>query len=253
MSEVKYIVREVPPEQMDVSLFFDDDGLTEDGGDYCYNLFIVAQSRDSRGFNEERYTKVTNEIEELLEHYSDIVGKSGYAQYSSVGAVLLDYKLIKSIHDTKRIKAYMEFFASCCGKPSSPYGNYDSNYSAFEEEYVAKYLTLKTGKEWDVTDAHGYCRGDYVKIVYCVEHYENPRIYGEVWLGAAREFYTIDIDENGEEGDTCYGYIIADCQANTDEDYKRLVCEWACISEDETRLEMIEGSHTYTKYEYRTA
>lgn len=253
MAEIKYIVREVPPEQMELSYYFDDDGLTEAGGDYCYNLFIVAQSRNSRGFNEERYTRVTNEIEELLELYSDIVSKSSYAQYSSIGAMLLDYKLIKSIYNTRRIKAYVDFFIDCNKKPNSPYANYHDNYSAFEEEYVARYLTLKTGKEWDVTNAYGYCQGDYVKIVYCVEHYENPRIYGEVWLGACKEFYTIDIDENGEEGDTCGGYIIADCQANTDEDYKRLVCEWACIPVEETRLEMIESSRTYTKYEYRTA
>ena len=56
--KTKYIIREVPPEQTDFSYYFDDDGLTEAGGDYCYNLFIVAQSRRSSGFNEEEYQNI---------------------------------------------------------------------------------------------------------------------------------------------------------------------------------------------------
>ncbi|HHX71168.1 MAG TPA: hypothetical protein GX708_24375, partial [Gallicola sp.] len=61
------------------------------------------------------------------------------------------------------------------------------------------------------------------------------------------------LDENGEEDYTVWGYIIADCQAWKDEDYKRLVCEWACIPEEEARLEIIDGSKSYTSYTYRTA
>ena len=80
--KINYIIREVPPEQTDFSLYFEDDGLTEAGGDYCYNLFIVAQSRRSSGFNGEEYQNIQNEIENLLEMYVDIVNKSNYAQYS---------------------------------------------------------------------------------------------------------------------------------------------------------------------------
>jgi hypothetical protein len=244
---IKNIIREVPPEQTEFSFYFGDDG-------YFYNLFIVAQSRNVGNFNGEEYTRVTNEIENLLEMYMDIINKSNYAQYPSIGSMLLDYKLIKNIHNTRRIKEFTDYFAGCCEHPQSPYANYIDNFTAHTEESVAEYLTLKTGKEWDVDSAYGYCQDDYVKVIYCKEHYTSGgQHYGEVWLGAAKEFYTIDLDENGEEGDTCFGYIIADCQARTDEDYKKLVCEWACIPEEETRLEMIESSHTYTKYEYRTA
>lgn len=248
----KYIIREVPPEQAEFSFYFDNDGLTEAGGNYCYNLFIVFQSRNGGSFNGKEYTFVTNEIENLLEMYMDIINKSNYAQYPSIGAMLLDYRLIKNIHNTRRIKAFTDFFASCCEHPQRPYANYHDNFTAHEEESVAEYLTLKTGKEWDVDEARGYCQGDYVKVVYCKEHYKGgAQHYGEVWLGAAREFYTIDLDENGEEGDACGGYIVADCQAWKDEEYKKLVCDWAGIPEEETRLEMIESSRTYTKYEYR--
>lgn len=249
---IKYIIREVPPEQSDFSFYFEDDGLTEKGGDYCYNLFIVAQSRNSSEFNEKEYQNIQNEIENLLEMYIDIVNKSNYAQYSSIGAMLKDYGLIDSIHNTKRIKAFTDFFKECCEKPASPYANYYDNFTAHNEEMTAEYLTLKTGKQWTTDSAHGYSQGDYVKMVYCPEHYKDGvKQYGEIWLGAGKEFYTIELDENGEEIDTCYGYIIADCETRTNEDYKRLVCEWACIPGNETRLEMIDSYKTVTQYSYK--
>lgn len=248
---IKYIIREVPPEHRDFSYYFDGDGLTTAGGDYCFNLFIVAQSRNSSGFNEKEYQNLQNEIENLLDMYVDIISNSNYAQYTSVGAMLFDYNLIDSIHNTERIKAFTDFFKECCEKPAKPYANYYDNFTAHNEEMTAQYLTLKTGKQWTTDSAYGYCQGDYVKMVYCSELYDSVKHYGEIWLGAAREFYTIALDENGNEVDTCGGYIIADCQAWKDEDYKRLVCEWAGIPEDETRLEMIDGYKTYTKYEYR--
>ncbi len=164
-NKTNYIIREVPPEQTEFSFYFDDDGLTAAGGDYCYNLFIVAQSRNSGGFNEEEYRNIQNEIENLLEMYVDIVNKSDYAQYSSVGAMLKDYKLIDNIHNTKRIKVFTALFADCCEKPVSPYANYHDNFTAHNEEKTAEYLTLKTGKEWTTGSATGYCQGDYVKML----------------------------------------------------------------------------------------
>jgi hypothetical protein len=248
---IKYIIREVPPEQSDFSFYFDDDGLTEKGGDYCCNLFIVAQSRNSSGFNEKEYQNIQNEIENLLEMYSDIVNKSSYAQYSSVGAMLFDLGLINSIHNTRRIKEITEWLKACL-----TWGNTSQTRTLAEyepEETAAEYLTFKTGKKWATDSAYGYSQGDYVKMIYCPEYYKDGvKHYGEIWLGAGKEFYTIELDENGEEINTCYGYIIADCQARNDEDYKKLVCEWAGIPEDETRLEMIDGYKTVTQYTYRT-
>lgn len=253
-NNTKYIIREVSPEASDFSIYFDDDGLKEAGGDYCYNLFIVAQSRNSKGFNEEEYQSIQTEIENLLEMYVDIINKSNYAQYSSVGAMLLDYHLISNIHQTRCIKEYADFFAGCCEKPISPYANYHDNFTAHNEEKTAEYLTLKTGKEWSTDSAYGYSQGDYVKTVYCKEYYTNgSKHYGEIWLGAGKEFDVIEVDENGEEIDSCGGFIIADCQAWKDEDYKKLVCEWAEIAEDETQLEMIDDCRTVTRYTYRTA
>ena len=252
--KINYIIREVPPEQAEFSFYFDDDGLKESGGDYCYNLFIVAQSRNCGGFNEKEYTSLQNEIESLLGMYTDIVNKSSYAQYSSVGAMLFDLGLVNNIHNTRRIKEIAEWLKACNEKPNSPWRNYETQAEAFPEETTAEYLTFKTGKEWTTESATGYSQGDYVQMVYCSEHYGNDvKHYGEIWLGAGKEFYTIDLDENGEEIDTCGGYIIADSQAWKDEDYKKLVCEWACIPEDESKLEMIDNQRTVTQYTYRNA
>ena len=237
----KYIIKEVPAEQADFSSYFDCDGLTEAGGDYCYNLFIVG-NRNHNGFNMKAYEGVKTEIENLLEMYLDIVSKSDYAEYTSIGAMLLDCDLIKSIHNTKKIKAYIDFFETC-----------NKNFTEVEADTVAEYLTIKTGKEWSTDSAYGYCQGDYVELVYCKEHYtEGVKHYGEIWLGAGKEFSITSLDENGEEEDTTYGYIVADCQAWKNEDYKKLVCEWEGIDEAETELQMVDGQHTTTTYNYRT-
>ncbi len=121
-----------------------------------------------------------------------------------------------------------------------------------DTETIAGFLTITTGKTWTVDSARGYCQGDYVKMVYCPEHYKDGvKHYGEIWLGAGTEFSIIFLNETGEEDYTVYGYIVADSQAWKEEDCKKLICEWAGIPEDETRLEMIDSYRTVTKYTYR--
>lgn len=248
--QINYIIREVAPEHSDFSSYFDDDGLTTAGGDYCYNLFIVAQSRRSSGFNEKEYQSLQTEIEELFENYDDIINKYEYAQYPSVGAMLLDLGLIDNIHNTKRIKEIKDWLKACLS-----WGNTSQTRTLAEyepEETTAEYLTFKTGKQWSTDSARGYSQGDYVKMVYCSEHYgDGVQHYGEIWLGAGTEFSITFINEKGEEDYTVYGYIVAECQAWKDEDYKKLVCEWAGIPEDETRLERIDSYRTVTQYTYR--
>lgn len=239
----KYIIREVPAAECDFSLFFDDDGLTSAGGDFSNNLFIVAQSRHDNGFNAETYNEIFAKVESLDYDYDEFVNNNKYTDFTSIGDVLKANGLIDNVHNGIAIKKWKEFLNR----------DYSGRYGD-DEPKVADYLTLKTGKEWKVSAAHGYCQGENVKLVYCAEHYEDKdaRKYGEVWLGAAKEFYTVDIDENGEEIDACYGYIVADCQVNTDADYKKIICELACIKEEETILEMIESSRVVTKYTYKT-
>ena len=234
----KYIIREVEPEACDFSYYFDDDGLSERGGDYCYTLFIVSCDRWGRyeGFNVKEFENVCSQAEEMAEMFDDIA-EGGYysAFYSSYKDCMTDNGIT---YNSRKCHALKELLRDWDNTP----------------ENVAAFLTITTGKEWAVSSARGYCQGDYVEMVYCPEHHKNGvQHYGEVWLGAAKEFCVIELDENGEETDSCYGYIVADCQAWRDEDYKRLVSEWAGIDQDEAQLEMIDGYTTRAVYTYRTA
>lgn len=252
-NKIKHIIREVPPEDTDFGLYFDDEGLTSAGGDYYNNLFIVNFDNNASGFNMDEFKRIQNEIENLLEMYIDIVDDSDYKQYSNLGQMLYEHGLLCDLKNTKRIKAFKDFFTKCNETPSKPYSSYYNKFEVFNSEMTAEYLTLKTGKKWDTDSARGYSQGDYVAMIYCPEFYTNGvEHYGEIWLGTGKEFYIIELDENGEEVDTCSGYIIADCQVSTDEDYKKLVCKWAEIPENETQLELIESSKMYIKYSYRT-
>jgi hypothetical protein len=238
MENKKYIIREVEPESCDFSFYFDNDGLTSAAGDYCYNLFIISYDGWGRcsGFNMDEYKKVVDEAENLIDAF-DRVGGGPYDFISFKEAM----QYVGCIPYSPRMcHALKEWW------------KHEPNVR--EAESIADYLTIKTGKQWAVSSARGYCQGDYVELVYCKDFYaDGVEKYGEVWLGAAKEFCVIDLDENGEEADSCYGYIVANCEAWQDEEYKKIVCEWACIPEAETQLEMIDGSHTYTKYDYRIA
>ena len=90
-------------------------------------------------------------------------------------------------------------------------------------------------------------------MVYCTENYteENASILCDAVLGCGREFGVIAVDENGEEIDSCWGFFVTDTEAWRDEEYKALICKWEGLDENETTLEMIDGSHTYTRYTYR--
>ena len=231
--KINYIIREVPPEQCDFSFYFEDDGLTELGGDYYNNLFIITFDRFSKGFNYEEYKRIQTLAEAIIDNFYDI--EEGYTyHYNSYKEVMEYHNIPYNSHKCHKLKEWAK--------------NADTN----KTEDIAEFLTITTGKKWTTDSATGYCQGDYVEMVYCPEHYKDGvKPYGEIWLGAGKEFCVIYLDENGEEDYTVWGYIIADCQAWKDEDYKRLVCEWACIPEEKTQLEMIDGYKTYTKYNYR--
>ncbi len=236
----KHIIREVAPEACDFSSYFDDDGLTEKGGDFCCNLFIIDSDRWGRisGFNTDEYKEIQGRIEHILDGFQGVEDKD--TDYDGRRYTYKDIMQEYGIeYNSRKCHALKEWAKTA---------------DAWETETVADFLTITTGKKWAVSSAHGYSQGDYVEMVYCPERYpDGVQNYGEIWLGCAKEFCVIDLDENGEEADSCYGYIVADCEAWRDEDYKRIVCEWAGINEDETRLEMIDGQNTYTTYSYRVA
>ena len=233
---IRNIIREVPPEQCEFSYYFDDDGIREAGGDFCYNLFIITRERWNRisGFQADEYKRIVQELDYIAEEFEAL--RDGDSAYKSYKEIMHDYRIS---YTPNRCHALKELI----------FGMDDTS----DPETVAAYLTIKTGREWDTVSATGYCQGDFCTVVYCKDFHKEPLAYGEIWLGAGREFCVIDLDDDGNEIDTCYGFIVADCQAWKDEDYKRLVCEWDGLNPEETELQMIENAWTRTEYEYRTA
>ena len=65
---MKHIIREVAPDCEDLSYYFDNDGLTGKGGNYCYNLFIISNDGFNRfhGFNIDEYKRVMEQAEWLI-------------------------------------------------------------------------------------------------------------------------------------------------------------------------------------------
>lgn len=237
MGNIRKIFREVSPEATDFSFYFDDDGIKEAGGDFCYTLFIVCREGWGRisGFQIDEYREIVKRLDWIEEEFTD--HQDGTGAYKSYKEIMEDYGLHYTPNACHALK---ELIFS---------GNFDSS----APETVAAFLTIKTGRAWDVVSARGYCQGDYCEVVYCKDFHTEPKAYGEIWLGAGREFEYIALDDDGNEIERVGGYIIADCQAWKDEDYKRLLCEWEGCKPEETALEMIDGSHTWTEYEYRTA
>ena len=232
---IKNIIREVPYDGNDFSSYFDDDFIKGYGGNE--NRIFVVQKNYGRfyGFNADELNDVIKTADELIQDF-DYVREDGGDSYKRV------MELYGIKYNPRRCHELKEWSLRA---------------NTYHLEDIAEYLTITTGKTWTVDSAHGYCQGDYVQLLYCSDVYPNGiKEYGEVYLGAAKEFCVIDIDENGEETDECYGFIIADCQitdySKRDETYKHLVCEWAGIDEQTTQLEMIDGYHTYTTASYRT-
>lgn len=234
----KYIVREIPAEYTDFSWYFENDGLTEKGGDFCYNLFIIYNNHwQLSGFNIDRYKQIV----EIASNLQDDFAAVGEIDYNGKP---LTYKRIMEEYGIQYNPVKCHKLKEWAEQQTGRY--YDS------EDMIAEYLTIITGQKWETEEARGYCQGDYVKMVYCPAHYKNGvENYGEIYLGAGKEFCVIYLDENGEEIDRISGYIVADCEVNREEDYKKLVCEWAEIPEEETILQMVDDCITKREYSYR--
>lgn len=232
----RYIIREVEPEACDFSFYFDGDTFSESGGDYCYTLFIVPTSRN-RGYHEKEYKAVQSRAKDIIDDFAALRGDGWYAPTFDSYKKCMEYYGIP--YTPRKCHALKEWAEQA---------------DESEPESIAAFLTITTGKKWETCGVSGYSQGDFVELVYCPEHYrDGVEAEGEIWMGCAKEFDVIELDDDGEEIDRCGGYIIADCQAWRDEDYKRLVCEWAGIDEQDAELEIIDGCYTTTHYNYRTA
>ena len=229
MATVKNIIREVPAEAADFSSYF--------YGDCFENLYIISRDHGRiYGFRSDEYKNIKQQAENIAEAFEDMatINYTDYkaeAEYYGVKADMRTYCKLK--------KWYI------AGARTDVSG-------------IAEYLNITTGHAWSVLAARGYCQGDYAEVLYCEEQYDkkDAEAAGEIYLGCATEFCVIDLDENGNETDTCYGFIVADCQVNyreRDKEYKQIVCEWDGLDPEKTRIEFIDGQRTYTEYTYRAA
>ena len=229
---MKNLIREVAPEHANLLYYFDGDTYTERAGDYCNNLFIVSFDHGRvYGFNQDEYERLQSLATDVADQFTDVM--DGYLS-CTFRDVMNDCGIEYSPTKCHKLKEWAHYQS-----PDDTAG-------------IAAFLTIITGRQWDVCSVRGYSQGDYAELIYCPDFYKNGvEIEGEIYLGCAKEFSVTEYDDNGNENHTCYGYIVADSQVRTDEDYKRIVCEYADINPEDTTLEMIDSSRTYTEYTYR--
>lgn len=229
----KYIIREVF--EPDFELYFDCDCYSAAAGDYCYTVFPIIHDRHDMysAINGEEYKTLDRDMNYFYSELYDLV--NGYSNYNNTKEILTDYNI-----------------------PYSPYNAHKAKELEKSIDYIEQligFLELRTGEKWDVIGCCGYCQGDYVHVVYCEKYYneKSAHIIGDLVLGCGKEFSITELDDNGEELDTVYGYFVADCEAWKDEEYKNLVCSYEGINPDEATLELIETYTTVTTPVYRTA
>lgn len=237
---MKHLIREIEPECAELGFYFDGDTFKASAGDFCYTLFIVVNEGYGRlsGLNIDEYKEVTQRAGRILDgfNYVDNGGRNYDGSMATYKQAMEDENIRFNPTTCARLRKWSE------------------NANEDKPEDIAAFLTIITGHKWDVSSARGYCQGDYCELVYCTDIYtkQDIDIAGDIYLGCAKEFCVADYNDDGTEyDDAVYGYIVADCQAWTDEDYKRIVCEYAGIEPENTTLEMIDGCSTHTTYSYR--
>lgn len=238
----KYIIKQIPPEQAELMYYFEGDTFTENAGGIEYALFPLFAGWHGEvkpGINKELWERITREAESVSEGFDDVKNGATWNDWTSYKEVMTWHGITYNPTACHRLKEWNEAHED---DPTSP-------------EAIAAYLTITTGRPWNVKSAYGYCQGDYAEVVYCEDVYsrKDAEAAGEIGLGAANEYSITDLDDDGNELDTVYGYIVADCQAWGPEDVKRLICDWEGIDPAEAVLMTIEDSYTRTEYVYTEA
>lgn len=227
----EFIIREYDLDGYEIDYYFGDEYLTGAGG-YNSNLFIIGLDRYT-DFNGDEYKKIQNTAENIIDGFSEVGGK--YATYNTFRDCMEDFGIDYNPRKCHLLKEWAK------------------TADERKVEDIADFLTITTGERWTTKAARGYSQGDYADILFCPAYYPNGvEKYGEVWMGCAKAFCVIEI-EDGEETESVYGYIVADCEAWKIEDYKRIVADWAGIDATAARLEVIDGYNTTTTPVYRVA
>ena len=229
----KNIIREVS--NPDFEFYFDGDMFSSAAGDFGYALFIVSRCHTNYYYsylNKEDYKSISAECNDVLNEVYDKI--AGYNDYF------------------KSIKEIMEYYnLPYCPKNAKLLKDLANGEDFDSPETLSVYLSIKTGKKWKTYDSRGCCQGDYATIIYCPDFYKTEYldVISDMFWGMGKEFCILF---DGDENNAVYGYYIADCEYMDNNDIKTYFCKMEGFNEDETVLEVISGSHTYTKYDYET-
>ena len=222
METGKIIAREVAPDCVDFSFYFDDDGFSSRAGDQCYSVFVPGD-RWHDGYNMDEYRAIQGDIDNILDEYR------GYG--TNTMTIAIEYAL--GLTDAKEITRNT--------RKLHKLKNWAKDADSSRTETVAEYLTILTGKNWDSRGFCGYSQGDYCEVVYCTETYNDDAIteFGKLWLGCGSEF---TIDDVG-------GYFVVDTLRWAEDEtlVKALADMHGCDSE-ELKVLLYDGEQHIAKY-----
>jgi len=217
----KIVAKEVNPAYVDFSFYFEDEGLTNKGGENCAVYIVPADRRRYFGFNMDKYREIEQTADSLIETFREVSPKNEY--YPTYKEAMLSHNIEYTSHKCHLLKEWAKY--------ANPYNTSD----------IAEFLTIVTGEEWDVRAFRGYSQGDYCEVVYCKAHHSEERIteIGELWLGCGTEFCI--------EG--CYGYFVPESiRWREGETLRKYLADSYGCEPDELEIYLYEGEHIVTDY-----
>ena len=213
---MKIIAKEVNPIHVDFSGYFDDEGLTNKGGENCAVYIIPADRRSYSGFNMEEYREIEEKANSLIEAF-----KNEY--YPTYKEAMLSHNIEYTSRRCHLLKEWAKY--------ANPYNTSD----------IAEFLTITTGEEWNVRAFRGYSQGDYCEVVYCKAHYSEEHIteIGKFWLGCGTEFCI----------DDCYGYYVPDTiRWREGDELRQYLADCYGCKPEELEIYLYNGEHIVTDY-----
>ena len=217
----KIIAKEVNPALIDFSYYFDDDGL-KGIGDENYAVYIIPADRHRyTGFNMDKYQKIEQTADSLIEAFKEVSPKNEY--YPTYKEAMLSHDIEYTSRKCHLLKKWAEY--------ANPYSTSD----------IAEFLSITTGEEWNVRAFRGYFQGDYCEVVYCKAHYSEERIteIGKLWLGCGTEFCI----------DDCYGYYVPDdIRWKEGETLRKYLADLYGCKPEELEIYLYDGEHIVTDY-----
>ena len=221
----KIIVKEVNPSYVDFSFYFEDEGLTNKGGENCAVYIVPADRRRNSGFNMDEYREIEQTADSLIETFREVSPKNKY--YPTYKEAMLSHNIEYTSRKCHLLKKWAEY--------ANPYDTSD----------IAEFLTITTGEEWNVRAFRGYSQGDYCEVVYCKAHYSEKHIteIGKFWLGCGTEFCI----------DDCHGYFVPDeIRWEEGDTLRKYLADLYGCKPEELEIYLYNGEHMVTDYKLMT-